>query len=310
VEIQEMKKISVVIPVYNGRRHIRRCLNSIRNQAGRGDLFHLEIIAVDDHSTDGTWEFLKDEKDIVLIRTSKPSGGPNAGRNLGLDAASGDYIALTDQDDEWVPDKLKVQLKLAEMVPIVYSNFQIIDSSTGRVDLFGEISDRIVFDEHNEIFLRFLKCDYSTTKPLPLMSTLFFKESLRRVRFEEHFGYCDLDYALKLTHNRKSARICKPLVIRHVDGRNLSLDISYRQTVFYYNQLVLAQHEDRYPRETSIGIRSVFGTYARYYYKLGEMKKARKYFIHGKRNWKTLAYWITSFIGYQWVKNKFRIFGT
>ena len=95
----EQHKISVIIPVYNTELYLRRCMDSVINNTYR----NLEIICVNDGSFDYCLEILNDyaELDSRVIVIDKPNGGVSSARNVGLAAATGDYIALLDSDD-WV----------------------------------------------------------------------------------------------------------------------------------------------------------------------------------------------------------------
>jgi glycosyltransferase involved in cell wall biosynthesis len=97
--------ISVIVPVYNGERFLPEAIASIR---GQGDL-PLEIIVVDDGSTDGS-AALAHALDSGIRYQRRERGGPAAARNSGIVAARGGLIAFLDVDDLWPPDKLSVQL--------------------------------------------------------------------------------------------------------------------------------------------------------------------------------------------------------
>ncbi len=103
-------KISVIIPTYNGERTIERAIKSVLSQEGE---FELEILVCDDLSTDRTIEKVLafDNSNIKVYFNDVHTGGPNAGRNLGIEKAEGDYIAFLDQDDEWVSGKLAKQIR-------------------------------------------------------------------------------------------------------------------------------------------------------------------------------------------------------
>ena len=92
-----MAKISVIVPVYNVEKFIRRCLDSIINQTMKD----LEIILVDDGSTDNSGvicdEYAKLDNRITVIH--KENGGVSSARNRGLDIATGEWIAFVDSDD-------------------------------------------------------------------------------------------------------------------------------------------------------------------------------------------------------------------
>ena len=93
-----MPKVSVILPVYNVEKYIREALDSVVNQTLRD----IEIICVDDCSTDNSYEILqeyaqKDSRFIVLKQ--EVNQGPGVARNRGLDVATGDYIMFLDPDD-------------------------------------------------------------------------------------------------------------------------------------------------------------------------------------------------------------------
>lgn len=98
-----MDKISVIIPAYNAEKTILRCINSILNGNGRNTLYLLEIIVIDDGSSDNTADIVKEivklDSDVILhLQKNK---GPSAARYAGVQIATGNYIAHCDSDD-WV----------------------------------------------------------------------------------------------------------------------------------------------------------------------------------------------------------------
>ena len=101
--------ISVIIPTYNRRNTLPRAVESVLNQTYKP----IEIIVVDDGSTDGTKEMFSEMYPLVRYIYQVNSGVSSA-RNTGIKSASGDWIALLDSDDEWLPDKLDRQVKLLQ----------------------------------------------------------------------------------------------------------------------------------------------------------------------------------------------------
>ena len=99
-----MKKVSIIIPLYNEEKYIKDAINSILEQ----DYSNYEIIVIDDGSTDNSYNIVNNIKDkrIKLFRFKKNKGVGEA-RNLGIKKASGDYLAFLDADDYWEKDKLK-----------------------------------------------------------------------------------------------------------------------------------------------------------------------------------------------------------
>jgi glycosyltransferase involved in cell wall biosynthesis len=96
--------ISVILPLYNGRRHIRAAIESILAQT----LSAREIVVVDDGSSDGGADLLADYPGLTVIRQANT--GEAAARNRGIRESRQPFIAFLDQDDLWLPDKLQLQL--------------------------------------------------------------------------------------------------------------------------------------------------------------------------------------------------------
>lgn len=94
------KRISIVIPAFNGAKHIERCLDSIVNQSYK----NMEIIVIDDLSTDTTIEiverYMKEYEEIVLIKNNHNIGCGDT-RNFGISIATGEYMTFIDCDD-WI----------------------------------------------------------------------------------------------------------------------------------------------------------------------------------------------------------------
>lgn len=111
-------KFSVIIPVYNRSKLVKRALLSVLNQTEPA----AEIIIIDDGSTDETPQTLKKFVGDAQIITQKNSG-VSAARNAGLKQAAGEWIAFLDSDDEWLPDKLKMATEFIEKHP-QYKIFQ------------------------------------------------------------------------------------------------------------------------------------------------------------------------------------------
>jgi len=97
--------VSVVIPVYNGVRHLGDALASVLAQTRPAQ----EVIVVDDGSTDGSAVLLRDRFPTVRC-LRQDNAGAGAARNRGVAAATGDFLAFLDADDLWEPDKLQRQL--------------------------------------------------------------------------------------------------------------------------------------------------------------------------------------------------------
>ncbi len=97
--------VSVVIPTYNGQRYIVPTLDSVLAQKHRP----LEILVVDDGSTDSTAQIVRDYAPEVRLIEQERRGHP-AARNAGIRAAGGEFLGFLDHDDLWSADKLELQL--------------------------------------------------------------------------------------------------------------------------------------------------------------------------------------------------------
>jgi glycosyltransferase involved in cell wall biosynthesis len=103
--------VSVVIGVYNAERYIAEAIDSVLAQDHRP----LELIVVDDGSTDGSGDVVRRYPDVVYIR--QENGGNGSARNTGVAAASGEFLAFLDADDRFTPGKLSLQLRALEEDP-------------------------------------------------------------------------------------------------------------------------------------------------------------------------------------------------
>lgn len=92
-----MKKVSVIVPVYNVEKYLRKCVESIKNQTYQ----NLEIILVNDGSTDHSGMICDDlsQTDVRIVVIHKENGGLADARNAGMDISTGDYIGFVDSDD-------------------------------------------------------------------------------------------------------------------------------------------------------------------------------------------------------------------
>lgn len=110
----QMEKISVIIPVYNSSKCLAACVDSIKNQT----YTNLEIILVDDKSTDNSLNICKElaakDKRIVILAHEK-NMGVSAARNTGIDMCSGDFITFCDADDMYEKTMLDTLKKASEV---------------------------------------------------------------------------------------------------------------------------------------------------------------------------------------------------
>lgn len=129
-----MKRVSIIVPIYNMENSIERCLASLQKQ----DYQNLEIILVDDGSTDHTLSICSDianrDPRIVVIHTNNRGSGP--ARNTGIENATGDYVYFPDADDYLEPQAITILVDVINKVEadLVVFGFRNVNQD-GRVVL-------------------------------------------------------------------------------------------------------------------------------------------------------------------------------
>jgi glycosyltransferase involved in cell wall biosynthesis len=125
-------RLSVVIPAYNAATTIRSAVASTLNQTRPV----LEVIVVDDGSTDGTAAAVSALRDPRVRVVSRANGGPSAARNAGIAEARGDLVAFLDSDDLWLPgyaERAVTALSSAANPGFAYTDAYVFDTGRGQV---------------------------------------------------------------------------------------------------------------------------------------------------------------------------------
>lgn len=110
--VNEVIKVSTIIPVYNGAATIAKAVESVLAQEFDGS----EVIVINDGSTDTTLSVLDEYSSRIAI-LDQPNRGPAAARNAGANVARGEYLAFLDADDLWLPGRLSATVPLLESNP-------------------------------------------------------------------------------------------------------------------------------------------------------------------------------------------------
>ena len=118
-----MKKVSIIVPVYNSSKYLNECINSIINQTYK----NLEIIIVNDNSTDNSLDIINsfNDKRIKVINL-KENSGVSIARNKGVEKSTGDLICFLDSDDYWDLKKIEKQVKFIEDKAFIYSDYEYL----------------------------------------------------------------------------------------------------------------------------------------------------------------------------------------
>lgn len=232
-------KVSIVIPVYNVEKYLGRCLDSLLSQS----LEEIEIIAVDDISTDNSYALLKqyEARNPEKIRAFRLSekGRQGAARNLGIREAKGEYIGFVDSDDYVEKDMYDTLYHLASdlKVDMVYGGFyedfgEFKEIVPNRSDLGGESSKIEISVENREDFISDMRS---------FCSCLFRAELLNEesIYFPECLAYEDNYFGVVVKYFVKSfAYTNKPLYC--YNKRNAESTTSVRNSTHHLDRMKTA----------------------------------------------------------------------
>jgi glycosyltransferase involved in cell wall biosynthesis len=128
-----MIAVSVIIPTFNRLWCLPRAIESCR-----GSRCRIEIIVVDDGSTDGTWDWLSTQPDLVVLR--QPNQGQTWAINQGIARSQGRYIRFLDSDDFLAPGVIDLQFETALKTgaTVVYSRVDLYNETTKKISIQGE----------------------------------------------------------------------------------------------------------------------------------------------------------------------------
>lgn len=152
-----MAKLSVIVPVYNVEAYVGECLESICSQ----DFTDLEIVCVNDGSTDGSRDVLAQwqDRDARIVVVDQPNKGLSAARNTGIALASGDYLCFVDSDDKLEPGAFKrivEELSVpdtealvfgARTFPVVTDDAWLREVLSPRMNRYEQFEPAVLFDE-------------------------------------------------------------------------------------------------------------------------------------------------------------------
>ena len=144
-------KVSIIVPTYNVSKYLNECMDSILNQT----LKDIEVIAIDDGSTDESLKILREyeNKDKRVKVITKPNSGYGHTMNIGLDRASGEYIGIVEPDD-WVRPKMYetlYDLAKRKNLDIIKADFnRFVGSGKSRIDTLNKLSGKD--EDYNVVF--------------------------------------------------------------------------------------------------------------------------------------------------------------
>lgn len=235
-------KVSVVISTFNRCDKLRRAIDSVLAQSFKD----IEIIVVDNASTDQTTQMIKEITDerIQYVRHSSNLGGP-AARNTGIRMARADLVAFLDDDDEFKPEKLEKQVRKMQeseaRVGLIYAGAEIFDEKQGRVTLVNP--PRYKGNVYERLLLSTILSSVS--------SVLVKKECLNKVgAFDETLTSCqDWDMWLRIAKEYEFDYVDETLVRINMHGEQISTN--YAALIPGRTRMV-RKHEDEFRKHPDI----------------------------------------------------------
>lgn len=187
--------ISVIIPLYNKENAVANCLESITRHTD----YNVEIIVIDDGSTDNSAHIVKSFQDERIKYFKKPNGGVSSARNLGLEYAEGDWIIYIDADDYFLPDALTILYKTAVEKKVLISTANFYAEKNGsRTPFCNRIFSGLVRNNFRAWYFR-------SSIPGP-GAALFHKSVLSGMRFNENLTrYEDAAFLFDIIRKHKIA---------------------------------------------------------------------------------------------------------
>ena len=195
-------RVSVIIPVYNVERYLRRCVDSVLNQTYQ----NIEVILVDDGSPDGSPaicdEYARLDNRVTVLH--KKNGGQSSARNLALDSPlTGDYITFVDSDDWIAPDTYEYSIKLLSQTNADVLQFDYSLATDTKVFKQNPDKEQYKIMEGKEILQYYLTTTTTTTGSYSACRCLFCRQLTEGIRFREGKINEDIDWKYRVLERSK-----------------------------------------------------------------------------------------------------------
>ena len=256
-----MPKVSVIIPTHNRAEFLRSAITSVLNQTFQD----FEIIIIDDASKDHTREIITSFNDArIKVIHNQVSKGAAGARNIGLIHTNCEYTAFLDDDDEWLPEKLKIQTCLLDNSPP-----EIGGVCTGCFTI-DKVSGRLL-STYNTEMNNIYKINFIATSSILLRRECFEKCGL----FDENMPTSS-DYDMWIRISKIfSFKIVKNTLANHCYHENsLTLDNEKKGIGL---EILIAKHDDFFKKDFK-AYSKLYISLGVYYLNNGEVQKGRKAF--------------------------------
>lgn len=221
--------VSVIINVYNGEKYIRKCLDSVLKQTYE----NLEILIINDGSTDGTLEICKTYKDKRLRITTTENKGLSASRGVGISKAKGEYLYFVDVDDVIEPDTIEYLYGLCKKHKAKMATCGVSEKMNHN-SLKNKKDDVKVFTAEEYLKKNVMSVDYA----INLWNKLMKKDIFENVVFLKEVISDDLATTYKLTiaaGRIVMGKSVKYYYIRNDDSMTVKWKNDFKRSVDIYN---------------------------------------------------------------------------
>lgn len=197
--------ISIIIPVKNRIEELKRAINSVLNQTNQ----NFEILVIDDHSSENIREAvdLYNDDRISYHKSTKEPSNANVCRNIGVDNAKGEYIAMLDSDDEWMPNHVQksIDYLLANNCDGVFGSI-VIDNGISKSTAYS-----LPLLENQKMVNYILSGGNVST-----CTHLYSAKSAQSIKWDENlYRHQDYDFAVRYSKVYNFQPIVEPSVIVH-----------------------------------------------------------------------------------------------
>lgn len=241
-----MKKVSIIIPVYNGMDFLDKCLDSVLNQTYK----NIEIILSNDGSTDGSLKKIKEysKKYENIIFESHKNVGLSETRNLALKKATGDYVTYLDVDDFLDNDFIEKMLECNDNYDIIIGGYRSI-YSTGKIN-FEYFTNNTEWNRYRRVtvWARLYKFSFLKKNKIEFPHYRIYGEDVvytmrclsktENVFITEYIGYNNLVNEDSITHRNKALiKREVPKMMKYIDefiSNNKNFLVKKSENVKYY----------------------------------------------------------------------------
>jgi len=245
--------ISIIIPLYNKMQTIEKCVLSALNQT----YHNIEVLIIDDGSTDNSYNAIKYIKDTRLKYLKKKNGGVSSARNYGITKAQGEWLVFLDADDILLPNCVEILYEVTQKYKVMFATGNFYIENKGKRTAFCASKYKGI-----------VKCNFLSNYLMVFVhrmgSCIYHKSIFYESRFNEKLSrYEDAEHMVYVFKHYKIAYIPIPVMIYTLDYSDLSkrkADITkdfiayidfnhstFGERLFYYN--ILKNAWKHYPHE-------------------------------------------------------------